>query len=114
VDSDVDYSGNESNESTDDGFFSLEKTNCNCNIAEEEFNYFESFKRNSSNVDNSGNESNESIDDDFFSRKDQLCNCNIAEEEFNYFESFKRNRYHPKWVREKLEIQDSLWFGANW
>jgi hypothetical protein len=45
VDSDGDNSGNESNGSADDGFF-LEKTNCNFNRAEEEFNNFESFKRN--------------------------------------------------------------------
>ncbi len=45
LDSNGDNSGDESSRRTDDGFV-LEKTNCNYNRAEEEFNNFESFKCN--------------------------------------------------------------------
>ena len=45
LDSDGDNSGDDSSRSTDDGFV-LEKTNCNYNREEEEFNDFESFKYN--------------------------------------------------------------------
>jgi hypothetical protein len=45
LDSDGDNSGDDSSGSTDDGFV-LEKTNCNYNRTEEEFNNFESFTRN--------------------------------------------------------------------
>ena len=62
-----------------------------------------------SDGDNSGNESNGSADDGFFLEKTN-CNFNRAEEEFNNFESFKHNRYHPKWVRDKLEILS----GVRW
>ena len=45
LDSDGDNSGDDSSGSLDDGFV-LEKTTCNYNRAEEEFNNFESFKNN--------------------------------------------------------------------
>jgi hypothetical protein len=45
LDSNGDNSGDDSSGSTDDGFV-FEKTNCNYNRAEEEFNNFESFKCN--------------------------------------------------------------------